>query len=176
MPILKLIPGQKINLTVRSVERVEGNFGPQLMFTGETPDDSNATLYLNIGPAERQLDRIGLSAETVIGQTVEIARTEKNGTKYTDINRVNGSPPVQHTPKAAQVKQAYTSGPPIRGLDEDGPAALPSRLDSLFSLYSVCLDHVLAVEVPKLERAKIGASPEAVGSMTATLLIQAAKL
>lgn len=89
---------------------------------------------------------------------------EKNG---------NGSAPRAATPAPAQQRQAYNAGPRIPEMD--GPVDIP-KLDALFSLYSACLDHVLAVEVPKLDAAKIGASPESVGAMTATLLIQAAKI
>jgi hypothetical protein len=82
------------------------------------------------------------------------------------------SPPV-----ATSGKAPYSSGPAIKGLD-DAPVATVTdipTLDRLFAVYSVCLDHVLAVEVPKLTRAQIGASPESVAAMAATLLIQASK-
>jgi hypothetical protein len=76
--------------------------------------------------------------------------------------------------QATNVKQAFTSGPRIP--DMDGAPDFTEKLDELFGLYSACLDHVLSVEVPKLDAAKIGSSPESVSAMTSTLLIQAAKL
>jgi hypothetical protein len=186
MAILKLIPGQRINFTVEGVSRVDGNFGPQYKFIGQTPDDGDAALFLNIATADRQMDRLGYDAESIVGETIEVERTEKNGTKYTNFNRSNASPahpvmkaagPGMPQPAAKPVstsgKQPYESGPRIPAMD--GDVDVP-KLDRLFGLYSACLDHVLAVEVPKLNRASIGASPEAVGAMTATLLIQASKL
>lgn len=71
------------------------------------------------------------------------------------------------------VKEPYSSGARIPGID--GPVD-SSKLDALFTVYGLCMDHVLETIVPKLDAAKIGASPESVGAMTATLLIQAAKL
>jgi hypothetical protein len=85
-------------------------------------------------------------------------------------------PPKDQRPAAAAPppKQAFAPGPRITEMD--GAPAFTEKLDELFGLYSACLDHVLSVEVPKLDAAKIGASPESVSAMTSTLLIQAAKL
>jgi hypothetical protein len=88
-----------------------------------------------------------------------------------------GMPQPSSPPVATSGKAPYSSGPAIKGLD-DAPVATVTdipTLDRLFAVYSVCLDHVLAVEVPKLTRAQIGASPESVAAMAATLLIQASK-
>lgn len=174
MSILKLIPGQRIHFTVSAVEQVEGNYGPQYKFDGATPDDANATLFLNVSTAERQLDRIGYSLTSVVGQTVEIARTEKNGTKYTDINRVNGAV----TPRAAapsQPKQGFSSGGPLPYETETGGAPAEPKTaqwDKLFAAYDVCMDKAISV-ARKMESAQIGSDPSAVAAMAATLLIQA---
>jgi hypothetical protein len=89
----------------------------------------------------------------------------------------NGTPQPKSPPVATSGKAPYSSGPAIKGLD-DAPVAhvadIPT-LDRIFAVYSVCMDHVLAVEVPKLNHAQIGASPESVAAMAATLLIQANK-
>lgn len=83
------------------------------------------------------------------------------------------SAPAPVKPVATSGKAPYESGPRIQGLDPE-VSPVPA-LDALFNVYDACMDHVLAVNVPKLERAKIGASPEAVSAMTSTLLIQATK-
>jgi hypothetical protein len=182
--ILKLIPGQRIHFTVNGTEEVQGNFGPQIKFTGATPDDTDAVMFLNVDAAQRQLSRIGLSLASVCGRTVEFARTEKNGTKYTDINLpANGAPPKA---KVDQTPRAYSSGPHIPGID--GPyqetGAPPSgahgggerdrtqQWDHLFAAYDLCLDK--AVKIAKqMDAAQIGSSPESVAAIAATLLIQA---
>jgi hypothetical protein len=76
-------------------------------------------------------------------------------------------------PVATSGKEPYSSGPRIPAID--GPVDI-DKLSNLFNVYGACLDHVLSNVVPKLEKAQIGSSPESVGAMTATLLIQAAKL
>lgn len=82
-------------------------------------------------------------------------------------------PQPEVKPVATSGKGPYESGPRIPSID--GPVDV-EKLSNLFNVYDACLGHVLGSVVPKLEKAQIGASPEAVGSMTATLLIQAAKL
>src|SRR5512147_2727471 len=69
-----------------------------------------------------------------------------------------GMPQPQAKPLTTQGKEPYESGPRIAGLDPD--AVDPTKLQGLFTVYGLCLDHVLKVEVPKLEKAQIGASPE----------------
>ena len=97
--------------------------------------------------------------------------------------------PGQRSPVSlppANQKQELSSGPHIPGLDapiaqsETGapPAdvesgSVVSRLDKLFALFAVCLDHVVSVEAPKLAKSDIGTSPESAAAMCATLFIQA---
>ena len=176
MSILKMIPGQKIAFTVERVEQVEGKFGPQYAFRGETPDDTDAVMYLNVDAAERQLSRIGLTHSSVVGQTVEFERTEKNGTKYTNINRTNGAPPVVDFKKLNQQKQAYSSGPALPYEQETGApphgesGSVHQKVDKMFSVYDVCLDHAHAVAKRQFGN---DVTDTAVAAMTATLFIAA---
>ena len=171
MPILKLEAGQRVTFAVRSTEIVEGKFGQQVKFCGETAD-GEAILFLNIEPARRQLSRISMDERTVQGQTVEFERVSRDGTLYTNINRVaNGTAPRASAP----AKQAYSSGPalPYETEQETGAPPAVAGFDKLFAAYSLIEDHVLATSVQKFERAKIGVSPESVAAQIATLLIQA---
>jgi hypothetical protein len=179
--ILKLIPGQRIHFTVTNTEEVKGNFGPQIKFSGTTPDDSDAVMFLNVDAAHRQLGRIGLDTSSVVGRMVEFARTEKNGTKYTDINLpANGAPPKA---KVDQTPRAYSSGPHIPGID--GPyqetGAPPSeltgiphininKLDALFGLYDACFAHAHSLAQKSLGN---DASHEGISAMAATIFIAA---
>lgn len=175
MSILKLNPGDRVSLTVRSIDVVQGNYGPQYKFSGSTPDDTDAVLFLNVEPADKQLTRANLSSTSVIGQTIDVERVEKNGTKYTNIYRAgNGAVATQPTvrPVATSGKLPYSSGPEIPGIDDDVAPTKDTRWNTLFNAYDVCLDHAL-VAARKLEKAEIGSSPEAVAAMAATLLIQA---
>lgn len=172
--ILKLLPGQRINFGVAAIEEVTGNFGPQLKFIGSTPDDQNAVMFLNVDAAQRQLARIGLDTQSVIGRKVEFARTEKNGTKYTDINLPADKPKPLTT---SGVKQPYASGPalPYETESETGAAPTDTKADGfqrLFNAYDVCFSHALQI-AQKMNKEDIGSSPEAVAAIAATLLIQA---
>lgn len=177
MSIIKLIPGQRVALTVAKTETVEGNYGPQIKFTGTTPDDHDAALYLNVDTATQQLGRIGYTPDSVIGHAVEIERIEKNGRKFTNINKLNGAPAA-----ASTEKQPYASGGPLPWEQEETGAppkadALPTdKLDHLFRVYSVIEDHVLKTSVPKFTKADVGTTPESVAAQIATLLIAAQKV
>ena len=168
MSILKLNPGDRVSLTVRTVEVVEGNYGPQYKFSGATSSDKSAVIFLNLEPADKQLDRAGLKSGELVGETIDIERVEKNGTKYTNIYRSNGTP----RPLTTSGKEPYSSGPRIPEMD--GSADIP-KLDRLFALYGVCLSEAIQ-QAEKLNEAQIGSSPETVASMAATLFIQAAKV
>jgi hypothetical protein len=175
--ILKLIPGQRINFTVAKTEEVQGNFGPQIKFTGETPDDADAVLFLNVDTAQRQLARIGYDTQSVIGRTVEFARTEKNGTKYTDINRVSTMPQPHSPPVATSGKAPYSSGGPLP-FEQSETGAPPSSavevptLDRVFHTYDVCFDHAYSVAHKKMGN---DCTHEGIAAMAATLFIQAHK-
>jgi hypothetical protein len=174
MSILKMVPGQKVAFTVERVEQVEGKFGPQFAFHGSTPDDAAATMYMNVDAAQRQLSRISLSPTSVVGQTVEFARTEKNGTKYTDINRLDNH--AAHAGnKASTAKQGYTSGGPIAGLDDAETGAQPvaktvPTLDKLFNLYDTCFAHAYSLAERTMKQ---DASHEGISAMAATIFIAA---
>jgi hypothetical protein len=165
MSILKLNPGDRVSLTVRNVEVVEGNYGPQYKFSGETPGDSCAVIFLNLEPADKQLARAGLKSGTLVGETIDIERVEKNGTKYTNIYRASNITPSQQ-------KQPFSAGPRIPQMDEPID---PTKLDRLFALYAVCLSEAMG-QAGKMEDSIGTASPECVASMAATLFIQAAKV
>ena len=127
--------------------------------------------------ALRQLGRIGLTAETSVGQTLEFERVEKDGTKYTNINK----PGAAKLAAAPSAKQGFTTGGHIPEIDgpytETGaaPHEAPSTADKLLKLFQVydgCFDHAHS-----LAKAKIGATAthEGIAAQAATLFIQAAQ-
>jgi hypothetical protein len=88
--------------------------------------------------------------------------------------------------RAANAKQEFSSGPHISGLDtytdKDAPpdaaadvesGSVYPRLQKMFSVYDVCLDHVLTNVAPKLNKSDVGSSPESVAAICATLYISA---
>ena len=93
-------------------------------------------------------------------------------------------PPRNCAPVPAQAKQAFSSGPLVPGIDgpyqETGappaePVVFGAKLNGLFTLYGVCMDEVLSAQVPKLNKADVGTTPEAIAAMCATLFIAASK-
>lgn len=180
MSIVKLEPGQNILFDIASLDEVEGKFGAQYKITDRRGD----VLFLNVDTVVKQLGRIGFTPQTAVGQTLEFERIEKNGTKYTNINKP-GAAKLAAAPKA-NVKQELSSGPHIAGMDDEpavyaetgAPPSVESgsvypRLQKLFDVYDVCFDHVLTNVAPRLTASDIGSSPESVAAMTATLYISA---
>jgi hypothetical protein len=191
MAILKLIPGQKINLTVRSIEEVEGNYGPQYKFSGATADDANATLFLNVDTALRQLARAGFpSADAVVNTTIEVERVEKNGTKYTNISRLAVAHRVATTPAGPGMPQP--SSPPVstNGYDAQGRDFLDrqqetgappadesvSRLDGVLSLHDVCVMHATKSTARILKDAGFTPTAADILAAAATQMIGAQKI
>lgn len=82
----------------------------------------------------------------------------------------NGARPAA-APVAA--KQAFTAGPHIPAIDAEHPAQPWERLDKLFNVHDLCLDHAIAVSAKKLDASEIGSSPESVVAIAATLFIAA---
>jgi hypothetical protein len=80
---------------------------------------------------------------------------------------------------AAPANEAYSAGPHIPGLDAPPPPVVPAEdvreelLRKLGALHKRCLMFVLGQEVPLLEEAKVGGSPESVSALTAQLFISA---
>jgi hypothetical protein len=112
------------------------------------------------------------------GRTWDNRDTKKNPKAPDYKCRDRGCDGVVWPPKgqaAAPQKQAFSAGPRIPQMDEEGPAAMPSKLDWLFALYGVCLSEAIQ-QAKKLDEADVGSTPETVASMTHTLFIQAAKL
>lgn len=113
----------------------------------------------------------------------------RNATKVKDGPGCDGviwpPKPGQRSPYAppAAAKQEFSSGSHIPGLDapQSISDAQPNveagsvypRLQKLFSVYDVCLDHIMTNVAPKLNNSEIGTTPEAIAAMTATLFIAA---
>jgi hypothetical protein len=191
MSIIKIQQGDTIHFTVTSIVRdVPSNnpkYKPQHKFIGSTPDDPDAAVFMSTVSAERQLGRLGLTLDSVVGQTIEFAKPGE----YVDINRPSGASPAPRA--AAPVKQPFTSGPHIPGMDGPRPIATPeygnvpaqqaavdalraNRLDGVLNLHDVCVDHSLAVTVKKLTTAGIPVTAADVLSAAATMMIGAQKV
>lgn len=169
--ILKLEAGQRIAFAVRGTEVVEGKFGQQIKFSGDTPA-GDAILFLNIDPARRQLARIALDERTVVGQTVEFERVNKEGTLFTNINRVNGNGSPQPTtapaPRpAVQQKEAVSLGGPIPGMEGETSEAWKQMEDRMAA--AITSAKALAKLLPNVP------ANEDVRSLASSLFIEAGR-
>lgn len=179
MGILKLQTGERVPFTVASVVRdVPPNnpkFKAQHKFVGHTPFDEDACLFMAPDTAVRQLTRLGLSLDTVVGQTIEFAKPGE----YVDINKPSGTAGLAMTgnpaiTKQVTPKQPFSAGPAIPGMDPLPPSDDDAKVQTwkrLTGLHKRCLAFVLENEVLPLATAQVGASPESVSALTAQLFI-----
>lgn len=129
MGIVKLKEvGDSLTMTVTECEAVKGNYGDQVKFVG-----NGDTLFLPKDSADRQLDRLNLSAYAdVVGETLTFSRTEnkkKGAAPYwnVDVATPTTTTPSKRLPPPEQrtTKTAHRAGPDIPGMDEamgeDGP-------------------------------------------------------
>lgn len=154
MPIHKLAEGP-ITITVAQVETVQGNFGPQVKFTAE----DGTSVYVNELPASKQLARLNLTMDDVVGKAIHLEQVKKNGTTFTNIALAGAG--MTDSPRAAA---APTS-----------PAAPKQTIAELAGIYSECVSYAMATLGVKCEEAGIPVDAAAIQSAAATLFIKATR-
>jgi len=90
--IVKLATGQAITLLVESAQEVEGQYGKQVRFDGQTAENENVTLFLPLESATRQLERSGITVASAVGEVLKIEKVEKNSRTFINISRAAGQP------------------------------------------------------------------------------------
>jgi hypothetical protein len=113
MPMHKLKDGP-ITLTVADISPVEGNFGAQYKITS----DEGVDVYVNIAPFDRQLGRLSLDVESIVGQTIHMEQVQKNGTTFTNVSLARPGAPTgvqapRQAPNAAAPAAAYAPAPKL---------------------------------------------------------------
>ena len=170
-------PGESITLAVQECKKLEVGKFPGVGFFGN--DGANKVVVeVPEGSADRQLERLGHTRESIVGRSVTISRAEnyKDASKpYWNIALANG---VHAPPKAS----APELGAPIAGLDdlpdepppvEEAYGSVPEtgaavvKLNALFKLYDLCFDHASGIA-----RRHANMNPD-VAAMAATLYIAA---
>lgn len=142
-------------IEVFTVAESEGNFGPQVCFTGV----DGTVVYVNDGPAKRGLERLSLDMETVIGTTIRFSQVKKDGKTFTNLDRVGegtAATPTAVAPVAAAPKA-------------------PVDLASLAVLYSECVSIAMATLGMKCEEAGVPYDASAIQAAAATLFIKATR-
>jgi hypothetical protein len=163
MAIHKLATGP-ITLTPTSVDVLPSNFDPEQMQVAFTDQAADIRVYVNELTAMKQLARLNLTLETVIGQTIHLEQVKKDGRTYTNMSLANGDSPVA-APKAAAAGTAAAA-----------PAA-PRPVDwvALATMYSECVAIAMATLGVKLESAGVPFDGATIQSAAATIFIKATR-
>jgi hypothetical protein len=155
MAIHKLANGP-LTITVVGVEQTEGQFGPQVLFTG----DDGTMVYVSLSSATSQLDRAKLTFETAVGQRLHFEQVKKDGKTFTNINRVTGGAPLAPAASAAPAR-----------------ATAPSTLsfDEIVALYANCVNAAIVHFGARIEEAGITPDAASIQAAAATMFIKATR-
>lgn len=156
MPIHKLADGPLV-MTVAAVQGgLPSKFNPETTQVRLSGTDG-VDVYLNEVTAEKQLARIALDFDTVVGQTLHIEQVKKNGTTFTNINRATAG--TTATPSANPAAPAATASGRL-------------TLAEVAAMYGECVTYAMATLGVKCEEASIPVDASAIQAAAATLLIQ----
>jgi uncharacterized protein YcbX len=159
MAIHKLATGP-ITLTPTSVEVTPSNFKPEQMQVAFTDQAADIRVYVNELTAMKQLARLNLTLETVIGQTIHMEQVKKDGMTYTNFSLASGVSPV------AAPKDVTIAAP---------AASRPVDWVALATMYSECVAIAMATLGTKCEEAGIPIDASAIQAAAATLFIRASR-
>ena len=146
-----------LTITIASVDSTEGNFGPQVCFTG----DEGTSVYISELSATKQIARLNMTLEETIGQTLFFEQIKKEGKTYTNIALAGGM--------NAKVSIASASGSVTAA-----PKA-PADLPALALLYSECFAIAMATLGVKCEEAGVPYDASALQAAAATIFIKATR-
>lgn len=159
MPMHKLKDGP-ITMTVAAIAEVEGNYGVQYKLTSEDGVD----VYVNVAPFTRQMTRLSLDVETIIGKTVRLYQTQKDGTTFTNMDLAPAG--------ASLGVQAGANTTPIRSSAPAAPAAPKLTAAEAGALYGECVAQAMGTFGVACEQNGIPVTAEALQSAAATLFIK----
>jgi hypothetical protein len=155
-----------VTLTVAAIATVTSEKFNTLQFM--LTDTNGDTLYVGRDAALKQFARLGLTEETIVGETVRVERVEKNGTKFTNFYRA--TPGSVSAPAAAGSASADAApAAPARA------AVAPMDLATAAALYSQCVDKAIATLAVQCEAAGIAFDASAIQAAAATLFIRVSK-
>ena len=156
MPIHKLANGP-ITMVIRSIESAEGNFGPQMVFKGNTDD----VVFISETSGSRGLARLNLTPETAVGQTLTLAQIKKDGKTFTNIDVAGANAVVGAAPAAIAPSKFASMG--------------AMTLDQAVPLYAECVEAAIATLGKSCTAADIPLDASAIQAAAATLFIRTSK-
>lgn len=163
-PIKLKNAGEKHTLTVRRVRLLPFGNDPEIEYEGT----DGSKVWVPQKSSDRQLARLNLTEETVVGCTITIKR---------DPNSTKGRPPFWGIYLEEGGNGGAGAAPPGGGNGQPSTAERPASTAPLsgHKLYESITDYVLTKIAPRYQDAGIGLSPEATAAIVATLYIQASK-
>lgn len=172
MPIHKLANGP-ITMVIRSIETAEGNFGPQMVFKGNTDD----VVYISETSGSRGLARLNLTPETAAGVTLTLAQIKKDGKTFTNIDIAGANAPVGAAAPvaAAPVAAAPVAAAPVAAAPGRAPSVGAMTLDQAVPLYAECVEAAIATLGKACVAAGIMVESAAIQAAAATLFIRVSK-
>lgn len=151
MAIHKLANGPVV-MTVTQAEYADGKFGRQFRLVGDVAGVGETVVYISESAAQRQLERLALNEETLVGERILAEQVQRDGRTFTNLRRVTAD--HQFPPPSA-------------------PA--PASGGNSFDTYRRCLQEAIAIAKEMEESGEFTFSSDNVVAMTATLFIQSSK-
>jgi hypothetical protein len=148
-----------LTLTVSDIASVEGNFGTQTQIDGEDLNGQEVRVFVSEMTAMRQLARLNLTPETVLGETLTLTQVKKDGKTFTDF--VIGK---KGAPSAAPAAPAAAPAP-VKKMD----------FDEMVALYNACVKAAMHTLGVQCETTGVPIDASAIQAGAATLFIRASK-
>jgi hypothetical protein len=142
---------------VSDIASVEGNFGTQTQIDGEDANGQEVRVFVSEMTAMRQLARLNLTPETVLGQTLTLTQVKKDGKTFTDF--------VIGTKGAASAPAAQAAPAPVKKMD----------FDEMVALYNACVKAAMHTLGVQCETTGVPIDASAIQAGAATLFIRASK-
>ena len=139
--------GDSAVVTVTECRTVQTKFGNKLVFVGITPewDGPVETPLIPDTTGLKQLDRIGLTAETCVGETLTFSRAANpSGKPYwnIDVAKPQGAPSKRLDPRAAVRGSPAADVPVVPRAVPSGDASLAQRREKVLSQYLILWETV----------------------------------
>ena len=165
MAIHKLATGP-LTLTVTTAELAPSNFKPEQMQVAFTDQEADVRVYVNELTAMKQLARLNLDLESVVGKTIHLEQVKKDGHTYTNISLITSTGTYGAASAAPRA-----SSPAAPAQQQKAPVDLPA----IALLYSECVAIAMATLGNKCEEAGVPIDASAIQAAAATLFIRASK-
>lgn len=162
MAIHKLATGPLV-LTVTKAEQQEGQFGSQVVFDGE----GDVRVYVAELTAVKQLARLNLTLESVVGKTLHMEQIKKDGKTYTNITLASAGAAQAAGTVATPVATPVTT--PARS------AAPALTFEEAAALYQRCVQTAITTFGVACEEAGVAVDAAALQAAAATLFIRATR-